>query len=680
MSLKITSIFFLLILANTTLIAQNIFIAIEKHNYQEVEIILKKNKELVNSINQEMETPIMKALEFNDLKIVKLIIEKGADLNHKTNNGTTVSHYIRGVECYHLLENKVDILALNNKGENILHFASKSNNPQFIEMLILSNKFEINASDYFGNTPLINACSASNTKSSELLIKAGAKINIANSFGFTPLIYSAINNNLELIELLVKAGAHINYSEIAENSELIGTPLLFACKTNANIKTIETLLLLKANPNVRNPELTTPLMFAASNNNNEVAKLLINYGAVLSKTDNLNKTVLDYANEELKPFIKQGIEEETKLFNVIIKNDNELLDKLIQDIKIINPANSLIIAILENNYYAFEKIFNSAKIKEVFASFNSSLLMISIAEGRKEMTNIILNHNYDCINAVNTYFETALKLASKNQDLELVEKLINKGAKIEVFEDKDWSALMPAAQEANFKLLKLLIENEQNPDINYRIRKSNSAPMDLLCFAAESGDTNIVNYLLMKKAELNPEDTTWTPLMSACQKNDEIMVDFLIRKGSNINAVVYPEGTAIKLAIQNNNLNLVKYLIENGAELNLANENYWGPAHLAVFMENLEMLKFLIENGADINAKMMALDDKLNQYYNMTPIMISAVRNEYEIMKYLLEKNAELNTVDAFGKTVLDLTQDERMKEVLRKKGAKSGSEINENE
>ena len=54
----------------------------------------------------------------------------------------------------------------------------------------------------------------------------------------------------------------------------------------------------------------------------------------------------------------------------------------------------------------------------------------------------------------------------------------------------------------------------------------------------------------------------------------------------------------------------------------------------------------LIESGADINAK-------TNEQYNETPLMLAAYWNEIEIVKLLLSKGADINTLDNLGWTAL---------------------------
>ena len=50
-----------------------------------------------------------------------------------------------------------------------------------------------------------------------------------------------------------------------------------------------------------------------------------------------------------------------------------------------------------------------------------------------------------------------------------------------------------------------------------------------------------------------------------------------------------------------------------------------------------------------------------------------------EIVQILLEHGADVNAVNDDGKTVLDLTEDEKIIAILKAAGAKSGEELQEN-
>lgn len=666
---------FLLFLISGTAYSQQIFKYIENKDLAGIQTILSENPEPVNSVNNEMESPLMIACKLKQKDIAELLLKYKPNVLHTTNNKTGLIHYIKTLDCLKLFNGQIDLESRNNKGESVLHTSAGDGDSDLLEYLLDSVKLFINETDNFGNTPLINCCKSGNPKNAKILIKKGATLNVFNNEGISPLIAASLNNNLTIIDLLIKNGAQINLSMIEANSELRGTALFFAVKHNSDLEVIDFLLKNGANPNIKDKEGTTALMFACSNSSVFAAQLLLKYGAKAGTKDILGKTVLDYSSDKMKEFMKMVIAEEQKIKSLIDEKSKKLSEE-IKSLQYIYPESFLISAILENRTDVIPILVSNENTLPQFAWFSSTALQIAIEENKPDIAKNLIENYKNTLNIVNSFWETPLKSACKNQNLELVKLLLEAGAKTDIKEDPEWSAIMPAANKANIELIKLLIENKA--DVNHRLSPRSGSPLNVLSFAAESGDTNTVDFLLENGACLNCMDSSWTPLMSASAKGDINMADFLLRKGIDLNSEVFPEGTAIKFAIQKNNLEMVKFLIEKGADINIGNKNYWSPLHLSIINENMEMTKLLVNRGSDINSKMTSLDNALNQYYNITPIMLAAAKNNIELVRFLLENKAEVNNIDAFGKTALDLAENEEIKKMIISSGGKSGKEIEE--
>lgn len=83
----------------------------------------------------------------------------------------------------------------------------------------------------------------------------------------------------------------------------------------------------------------------------------------------------------------------------------------------------------------------------------------------------------------------------------------------------------------------------------------------------------------------------------------------------------------------------------------------------AVKNNDINKINSILKSGkADINSK-----DK----YCETALMRASWRGYSEIVKYLVEKRADINIKNNNGKTALDLADSKEIKEVLRKTGAK---------
>ena len=164
-------------------------------------------------------TPLELACIYNKFDIVKLLIEKGANINILNNIGQTVLF----TAC---LNNNFQIVnILIKKGINIniidtidggtaLFYAcmykgdNKTTNLNIVKLLIKYSA-DVNQLDHKGESALFYACVNGNINIIQFLIEQNANINIIDSTGKTALFYAIENNHEKIVELLLKNGANI---------------------------------------------------------------------------------------------------------------------------------------------------------------------------------------------------------------------------------------------------------------------------------------------------------------------------------------------------------------------------------------------------------------------------------------------------------------------------------------
>jgi ankyrin repeat protein len=161
------------------------------------------------------------------------------------------------------IETGVDLSTLTwEKGINALHVASKyAKTTNFIDVLLETGTFDINASDNDGRTPLHYAIIGTNpTIISRHLIEKGADPNIADRKGMTPLHLAAqIGKTTDLIDLILKM------KRIDINGRDTNGKTILHCAINGNNVTIARHLLDNgADPTVRDNDGITPFHLAAS--------------------------------------------------------------------------------------------------------------------------------------------------------------------------------------------------------------------------------------------------------------------------------------------------------------------------------------------------------------------------------------------------------------------------------
>ena len=156
----------------------------------------------------------------------------------------------------------------------------------------------------------------------------------------------------------------------------------------------------------------------------------------------------------------------------------------------------------------------------------------------------------------------------------------------------------------------------------------------------------------------------YTPLIQAIRNKDIDMVEYLIAlPGTDLNKVDNKKYCLPPLshAIQMHNLQMMKLLIINGANVNEPSTNdknpYNTPIMIASWSGKLEEVKLLVESGACINQQ-----DKGNGF---TALIKAVFNNNIEVVKYLLDQNADITISSFERKTALDYAYEKKFKELI---------------
>ncbi|WP_390621011.1 ankyrin repeat domain-containing protein [Stieleria neptunia] len=161
-----------------------------------------------------------------------------------------------------------------------------------LEMLKASPALAREHSDRLGQlhgaTPLHWAAHRNATEVCQRLIERGANVNdSASDWWLTPLSWGADAGSAEAVELLLKRGADVNQDAIVGTTALHAVAMGGATQgkrdPDAYEKTTEILIRNGADINRRTNQQRTPLDEAIDNENDAVASILRQHGALTSK-------------------------------------------------------------------------------------------------------------------------------------------------------------------------------------------------------------------------------------------------------------------------------------------------------------------------------------------------------------------------------------------------------------
>jgi uncharacterized protein len=166
--------------------------------------------------------------------------------------------------------------------------------------LLLSKGISPNTVDAKGNPMLNLAIKDKSTKVTELLINdKRTDVDLSNKYGETPLMIASIDGDLTLVKTLVlQKKAMVNH---------IGwTPLHYAC-SKGNLEVAQFLVTNGALVDSPSSGNTTPLMMAVQSGNEQLIKLLLDKGADIQLRNTNGLSAIDIADIYEKPWISEGL-------------------------------------------------------------------------------------------------------------------------------------------------------------------------------------------------------------------------------------------------------------------------------------------------------------------------------------------------------------------------------------
>jgi len=185
------------------------------------EEIKKYNNEYLNAKDIGGRTALILSVLWSDscIKILKMLIESGADINAKDNEGKTALMHVaeRGYvkKAKLLIESGANLDEKDNDNKKTaLFYAVEKNKVEVVKLLIESGA-NLEEQKLYGETALMVAAYNNYLDIVYLLIKGGADLEKKDNGGSTALMYAAINrdSNLKVVELLVKNGAKIDETD-----------------------------------------------------------------------------------------------------------------------------------------------------------------------------------------------------------------------------------------------------------------------------------------------------------------------------------------------------------------------------------------------------------------------------------------------------------------------------------
>jgi ankyrin repeat protein len=403
------------------------------------------------------ETPLMSALSRGNTRVVKMLLEAGADANK------TAPYY---------------------RGKTPLMFALRNGNPESVEAL-LKYGADVNTIGPKGMTPLMYAARSGAPVKVNLALEAGANPKYKDKTGNTALNYAASYGSASSVYNLINqagnvyTGTHENGNPQSTNSRSV-TTLMEAAASN-NHSRIQQLLETGAAINARDKNGYVALVHAIKSASCKASQILIESGADINALDNKKRTPLMIAAESgnnacLSVLLQAGASfdhialDGSTAVSMAVKNGNmEAVDHFISyaDDFSERGGKALLEALIDTDSkitptMTEKLIVNGANVNYRDAKGHFPL-SIAARHNRIDIAKLLLIHAAE-INKTDHLSRPALQYAAQYANLDMVDLLIASGANVNNADALGETPLMIAVNRNHYKMTRRLLDAGSNPD------------------------------------------------------------------------------------------------------------------------------------------------------------------------------------------------------------------------
>ncbi|KAF3386295.1 Ankyrin-3, partial [Penicillium rolfsii] len=613
--------------ANTESISSALVAALSQENYEICVTLLDQGAD-PNLAYACYLTPLMMAMKCTDEKFMKLLIDRGADINLA----------IEAPDSYATYNEDGCVTPL----QAAVHYASKETVQKLID---LGADLSVDLEDVRFTTALQVACHQGDVDKICLLIDAGSDVNEIGGVYGTALQAAAHQGHLEATRTMIEAGADINACA-GDSSALMDAT------EEGNLEVVELLIERGANVNLsvgKKHSYDYALTAAAFNGEDSIMEVLIEAGADLNNRGGTWATALQAAAAEGKEYCCELLLANGADPNIVGGKYGTALQ-----------------AAYASGYYNIigELFYRNASVDLQGGQYGTALGAALSGSCQTLVSGLLRHHDADpnapirkwgtplaqaCsdvrpdfvyqilidvganVNARGGRYGAALICAVVHGELDRLMELLEAGADINIQGNQKYpSAVHGAIISGNMSILRLLVEKGAD------IGSSNGLHVSPVECASRMGDLAMLRYLLKQGADVKPtgKGKYHNALQAACVNENKAIVKALLRHGIDINITGGKFGTALTAAVLRDDIDLAEYLLKKGIDPNAPGGMYSGALQAAAAAGSTSCALLLLRYGADVN--------KIGGKFH-TPLQAAAGSDNYDLVQLLLERGAEVN-------------------------------------
>lgn len=636
------------------------------------------------NFSKTRETPAAVAIQKGNIPVLELLMASGFSHDRFLNNLPMIiyAYEARQVKIVKLLAEKgADLDAENSLKESLLHLAVMKNDSATVQYL-LGKGASPDRKGSQGRTPLFMAVEKGNAKIAELLLKKGADANTFDNSGRNIMhVLASGRNTGKTITAFSGYGININKTDNTGK-----TPLMTAVseKRWENVKP-----LVDAGASFRFTDLTgkTLLVMAMESKNTSLALYLIEKGIDIKQKNTSGRTALHTA-------ISFRGKDWDKIVTLIIQKGGVVNEG---DNSGVTPAG---IAIDSGNTSGFKILLDNGLDINLRERGTDPLVLYAYKKNQRLIFTELSKRGAD-IKLKDGNGDTILHLVAEKGDTAFYKTLSESGPDLNITNREGKPPLFLAIEKGRAQFAKMLLDQKDKLDLRLKDAKGMSvlhylatlrggvpllsmievnpqwvAERDVsgrspLALAVYANLVDTAGFLLKAGADAKGEDWNGAKLVIVAYEKNRAMMNLLLTGGANPDAV-NPDGkTLLFLSIEKNDIATLKMLADQKVSINKKYPTGIYPLNHAIEKNRAAIIQFLVSSGADLNVR----DDAGN-----TPLIMAAVKSDYRTASILVAGKADVNIKTNDGKTVLYVSYEKNRADIFNlvlSAGAASG-EIHE--
>jgi len=248
-----------------------------------LEALLEQDPELVNAADERGRTPLHYAAGFGREEAVRLLLQRGADINAADAAGVSAVDFAFLAERASGTARVTRFLV--SEGAEFDPNATLYGRARRLDLVISPGNFEltrflveqgadVNATAY-PLAPLENAAARGHLEIAEFLLANGADVDLRGGDGNPPLRWAVERGHTDVVDLLLEHGAAVDFLD-----QTYGRDLLHIAALNGYLDVVRSLVAHNVQLNGRDSAGRTPLHYAAKYGHQRVADYLTEAGAI----------------------------------------------------------------------------------------------------------------------------------------------------------------------------------------------------------------------------------------------------------------------------------------------------------------------------------------------------------------------------------------------------------------